>query len=319
MVQKKKRLINRGQVHVNPGGDKSYGDNPAVPDISSEEMKEQCEHFIIKLAVKQRDGLEKATLGQADNDRWREERSCRLSSTLFKRVACRKAYTPTKNLIKQILYSNNSPSGKFNYRTTAMQHGRESEPLALKKYIEVCGHTESVSSCGLFVDTEYPYLCTSPDALVGQNGLLEIKCPFTALTTSTITEAACKHNIGLKVSKQTNSLFLPESHTYYYQIQGQLAITDRDWCDLFVWSPSDHVTIRVSRNKTFWAKILPSLLSFYLEVLLPEIIDPRVIRGLPIREMESVNKAIQEKQMKKQPTSQKINEPGSNGENPDKL
>lgn len=57
------------------GGNRFYGDNPASPDISHEEMKEQSDHFHSRLAVKERDELEQATLGQAENDRWREGRT----------------------------------------------------------------------------------------------------------------------------------------------------------------------------------------------------------------------------------------------------
>lgn len=290
--QRKNKPSKRGQLHIAPGGDQNYGDNPTIPDITPGEMKEQCEYLLSKLAVKERDELEQVTLEQADNDRWREERSNRLSSTKFKRVACRKPYTSTHNIVKDILYSD---IGTGNRPNKAMQHGKNSEPIALLKYIEVCGHTEAVRSCGMFIDPEHPYLCSSPDALVGSCGLLEIKCPFTALNTRTISEAAANHQIGLKISKETGELLLPESHQYYFQIQGQLAITDRDWCDLFYWSPSDNITIRVFRKRDFWNRILPTLSAFYKEVLLPEIVDPRVPRHLLPREMTSVEKAIEDR------------------------
>lgn len=299
----KKRKLNPAHTHIGSGGDQHYGDKAAVPDISDEEMKEQKEHFLGKLAVKQRDDKEQATLGQAENDLWTEERGIRLSSTHFKRVACRKPCTRTHNMVKGILY------GDQNLRTAAMQHGIDSEPKALKVYIEE--HTEEeVRVCGLFIDPTHPYLCTSPDALVGSQGLVEIKCPYSALKTKTIKEAAVKHNIGVKLNPETNELFLPESFPYYYQIQAQLAITDREWCDLFLWSPSDNKPIRVNRKREFWDRIQPLLSVFYLEVLLPEIIDSRINRGMDPRELPSVQEAIEQRDRKKAETKEKANTAG---------
>ena len=68
-------------------------------------------------------------------------------------------------------------------------------------------------------------LGASPDRLVEENdtlGLAEIKCPYSVFGRSI--KEVCQHpNFCCDISNSTPSL-KPE-HEYYYQIQGQLAIT----------------------------------------------------------------------------------------------
>ena len=67
------------------------------------------------------------------------------------------------------------------------------------------------------------WMGASPDGLVTNPserqpyGLVEIKCP------------ACAEKIPLLDQ-------LKKGHNYYYQIQGQLQITCRQWCNFVVWT-----------------------------------------------------------------------------------
>lgn len=40
---------------------------------------------------------------------------------------------------------------------------------------------------------------------------------------------------------------------------------------------------KITKNNEFWMKIEPRLIQFYMECLLPELIDSRFDRGLPLR------------------------------------
>ena len=41
-----------------------------------------------------------------------------------------------------------------------------------------------VEPCGLFVDTSKPFLAASPDGVVGQDAVVEVKCPLRCAETS---------------------------------------------------------------------------------------------------------------------------------------
>lgn len=70
--------------------------------------------------------------------------------------------------------------------------------------------------CGLFVGVDLPYLGATPDCLVGDDGLLEVKCPFVANRDGmTPQDAADLKDFCLKSALGTS---LKLNHDYYYQI-----------------------------------------------------------------------------------------------------
>ncbi|CAN7995697.1 unnamed protein product [Ixodes hexagonus] len=137
--------------------------------------------------------------------------------------------------------------------------------------------------CGLLVDVTNQYLCASPDGLLNDDGLLEAKCPYTAFRYDTIVETSKKHRIGVKICKK-GCLCLPKTHPYYHQIQGQLHISNRVYCDLAVWSPTDFFVQRIQRDTKFWKTAVPKLREFFFHYLLPELLDPRVSRSMELRQ-----------------------------------
>lgn len=75
----------------------------------------------------------------------------------------------------------------------------------------------------------------SPDRLVGNDGLLEIKCPSAAV------------HIGY---------LLNESIGYRLQVQGQLWITGREWCDTLSYNPDlPSAIVREERDEKYIAQM----------------------------------------------------------------
>ena len=82
-----------------------------------------------------------------------------------------------------------------------------------------------------------------------------------------------------------NKIQLRRTHNYYYQIQGQLEVTDRNYCIFYVYTPKGCHSEIVTRDRSFFKeKMFTKFKHFYNNVLLPEIIDSRDARNLPIRE-----------------------------------
>jgi len=96
------------------------------------------------------------------------------------------------------------------FTNAAMQHGTETEPLARLAY-EVSQNV-LVDQVGFVPHPTIKMAGASPDGLVGDDGLLEIKCPNTATHIETL----------LSESVPTK---------YYTQMQFQMACTGRQWCD----------------------------------------------------------------------------------------
>jgi len=56
-----------------------------------------------------------------------------------------------------------------------IQHEKINEPEAIRTYKK---KGIKVRSCGLFVDMQYGFLATSPDALIDADGIIEVKCQY---------------------------------------------------------------------------------------------------------------------------------------------
>lgn len=100
--------------------------------------------------------------------------------------------------------------------TDAMRWGIEQEPSAAERYEEVTGTL--VQKCGFALHESIPYFGASPDRLIGDDGLLEIKCPTTAVF------------VDWRAAGVT-----PEQHKP--QMLTQLAICRRRYVDFFAFDP----------------------------------------------------------------------------------
>jgi len=102
------------------------------------------------------------------------------------------------------------------FSSAAMQWGTDHEPDARAAYEYRTNAT--VELVGFVPHPVIPMSGASPDGLVGDNGLVEFKCPNSATHMETLTAGA-----------------VPEK--YRLQMQWQMACTGRDWCDFVSFDP----------------------------------------------------------------------------------
>lgn len=103
------------------------------------------------------------------------------------------------------------------YSNAAMQRGIELEAEARDAYSFERG--DAVQECGYIQHPTIPHCGASPDGLLGDDGLLEIKCPA----------SMAKHGEAL----------VSGSHAveYRWQLQHQLMVTGRAWVDAVSYDP----------------------------------------------------------------------------------
>lgn len=183
--------------------------------------------------------------------------------------------------IKRILY----PSQKAT--SDALRYGRENEDNAVAAYKVLKGLHDcdiTVTETGLHVGREFSFLGASPDRIVrdgNDEGLLEVKCPYSKQDMSPAEACTDKRFFCELVNTE---VVLRKDNTYYYQIQGQMAITGHKWCDFVVWtnngSPALSTNVeRVRFDESFWeTKVLPGLLYFARHALVPELLCKRLKR-----------------------------------------
>jgi len=139
------------------------------------------------------------------------------------------------------------------YQSQAMKTGNEREDDARQLY-EIINGVEVVQ-VGFCLTDDKKCGC-SPDSLVGDEGMLEIKCP----------------NIDTHVGYLLSGK-LPTA--YYQQVQGQLFVTGRQWCDFMSFYPGlEPMFVRVERHEGFIEKLQVEIevLSVELKEIIKKII-----------------------------------------------
>lgn len=149
--------------------------------------------------------------------------------------------------------------------TAAILHGRQNESTARKKFEEVTGL--SVSNCGLFIREDLPFLAASPDGLVGDDSVIEIKCPYKGKDEKIKPGPAFPF-----LCMMDNNLQLDNKHKYYDQVQGQLFLSRRSVCFFFVYTCVDHQIIKVPLDNNYVSlTLIPKLTDFYQHHFRPYI------------------------------------------------
>lgn len=156
------------------------------------------------------------------------------------------------------------------FTTPAMERGSELEPEAVG-YYEFMEGVEA-KRIGFVTDDNRRYGC-SPDRLIGEDGLLEIKCP----------------------SPNTHMRYLLEgSHEadYRQQVQGQLLVTGRKWVDLISYHPEfpENLKLAIVRIEADWE--YQGLLSNALDEFLSEMASATIKLGQKLAIGQSTPEAL---------------------------
>jgi putative phage-type endonuclease len=156
------------------------------------------------------------------------------------------------NYAAQLVVERLTGSVADSYSNAAMQWGTDTEPRARLVYAMMTD--AEVSQCGLIQHPTIALSCASPDGLIGDDGLIEIKCPQSA----THIETLLTETVPAK---------------YVTQMQWQMACSDRAWCDFVSFDPRmpGEMQLFVSRVRRDDAIIRE--LATQIEAFLAEVAD----------------------------------------------
>jgi len=166
---------------------------------------------------------------------------------------------PTASNFNKIVTSNGSPSKQAEgylyqlvaerlagvreeaYVSPAMLEGIAREAESRRVYAML--REVEVEEVGFCIDDSGRYGC-SPDGLIGEDGVLELKNPQ-----------------GKAAVEYLVSGTLPTA--YIQQVQGQLLVTGREWCDFVSYYPGlPTLIVRVERDEGFISKLRDALEAF---------------------------------------------------------
>lgn len=139
--------------------------------------------------------------------------------------------TSRKNMIAQLAIERLTGTVDEGYSNAAIQRGTEMEPEARNAY--AMEYLVAVTEQGICVHPDWEFVTCSPDGLVGEDGLVEIKCP----------SAMAKHYEAL----QTGS----HAKEYHWQLHHQLLVTGREWVDAVSYDPRYPEGLQLAVKRVF--------------------------------------------------------------------
>ena len=184
---------------------------------------------------------------EQNTEEWYAARLGKVTASSFAQAIAGGAGKTKSTLMRKLIAERLTGQPAESYSNSAMGRGHEIEPLA-REYYELINDV-NVQHVGFVEYSEY--IGCSPDGLVGDDGLLEIKCPNSAT-----------HIEYILANK------LPS--TYKAQVHGQLWVTDRQWCDFMSYDPRMSVKqafiIRVERDEKYISELRLKLESFIADM-----------------------------------------------------
>ncbi|XP_050547954.1 uncharacterized protein LOC126909811 [Daktulosphaira vitifoliae] len=142
-----------------------------------------------------------------------------------------------------------------------------------------------IEPCSAFIDKNINYLTAKPDGIIGDDGIVEIKCPVNAQYFTP--EKAIKDKvIKYLYYNENKELILKRSSVTFYQIQGELHISKRQYCYLIIWTPKGIVYCKILRDDKFWNDNMEQkLIDFYENIMLPELLNFHFTKNLNVTDI----------------------------------
>ncbi|XP_077354672.1 uncharacterized protein LOC144002880 isoform X2 [Festucalex cinctus] len=247
-------------------------------ELSIEELQELGKGVVLDLTQDMVQNMPKETVAQTGSKLWFRQQAGRITASKLKSVCQANPMKPSPSLVKSICYPDSHV-----FSTEATRWGLKHEEAARQQYMDAMKHHRNleVLNTGLHVNVQWPFLGATPDALIECSccgvGVCEIKCPF-SVRDLIVKEAVKTPNFCL-VPDGNTSHHLSRQHQYYYQIQAQMGLTGRDFCDFVVWTKSDIYIERVHPDPVFWAGVVEKAEFFFQKALLPELLGRAFTRS----------------------------------------
>ena len=163
---------------------------------------------------------------EQNSDEWMALRCGKFTASMFKDLFAKETTQTYQDAIYKIVFERLTGEVPESFSNDWMQRGHELEQEASDWYSLTTGY--EVLNGGFFKLSDW--IGASPDGLIGEDGLIEIKCP--------------------KYSTMINYLLdqrVPK--IYEWQVQGQLYVTGRAWCDFICYHPKlKRLVLRIERD-----------------------------------------------------------------------
>ena len=183
-------------------------------------------------------------------EEWYQARLGKVTASKVAAVLAKKDSATRSDYLTDLVLERLTGKQQEFYTNEAMQWGTDTEPQARMAYEAETGNL--VDELGFIDHPTIANFGCSPDGVVGEDGLIEIKCPNSKTHLSTL------------LSGKAPSKYIP-------QMQTQMAVMNRQWCDFVSFDPRlpedlQLFVIRVNRDDEYIAKLEEEVSIFLEEV-----------------------------------------------------
>jgi putative phage-type endonuclease len=192
--------------------------------------------------------------GLQRNDGWYADRCAKITASpilkVYKKLKSGGYSSERETYFFQVLGETLTGVPASGFKSAAMQRGIDKEAEAREAYQRKTNYP--VYEAPFIPHPRIERAGASPDGFVGEDGLVEIKCPNSATT-----------------AKVLLSDYLDE--TYAAQMQWQMACTGRQWCDYAVYDDRmpEHLRLyvrRINRDDALIADVEKEVIKFLEEI-----------------------------------------------------
>lgn len=173
---------------------------------------------------------------------WYAQRKGRITGSAIGAILGLSPFATPDDVLRRMVREYHGEESEFK-GNIATEHGVQNEPKAVADFVM---QYDEVEEAPFVVHPDFDWLGASPDGYIGEDGLLEVKCPFSK-----------RH------STEGDFVSIADQQHYYAQIQYQLFCTGRKWCKFYQWSPYGDMVEHVNFDPTFIERTMPLLREFY--------------------------------------------------------
>ena len=164
-------------------------------------------------------------MNEQGTEAWHLDRLGKVTASKISDVMMKPQTAGFQNYRAQLVCERLTGQPTETFTSAAMIHGTETEPQARAFYELETGQT--VTETGFINHPKLEMSGASPDGLVGETGLVEIKCPQPANHIKTLTGSAIDRK-------------------YLMQMHWQMVCTGREWCDFVSFNPGFPPEMQIS-------------------------------------------------------------------------
>jgi putative phage-type endonuclease len=188
---------------------------------------------------------------QQGTDEWFNQRLGKVTASQIANVLMKPSMAGFQNYAAQLVCEQLTGVRAETYKSSAMEHGNETEPQARAMY--ELNSDVTVEEVAFINHPTIEMAGASPDGLVGKDGLVEIKCPQP--------NKHLKNIMGGKIDRN-----------YMLQMQWQMRCTGSVWCDFISFNPAFPDELQMKQTRVSYDKELvegeiePAVIAFLAHV-----------------------------------------------------